>query len=215
MKLYSYWRSSCAWRVRTALHYKNVDFTLEPVHLVADGGKQFSESYQTRNPMSQVPLLEFEEWGQVHHIAQSVAILEFLEERFPEPALLPQGAFLRAKARQLTEIVNSGTQPLQNIFVLRKIKNWTDDKAWAQEFIARGLTALEKEAQAMAGVYLVGDQLTFADLCLVPQLYNARRFEVDVNAYPTLLRVEKECTELPAFQKAHPNAQPDAESNSA
>ena len=140
-----------------------------------------------------------------------MAILEYLEETHPEPPLLPAEPVGRARARQLAEMVNSGIQPLQNLAVLKALSGFgVDSKAWAASWIARGLAALEAEAARGAGHYLVGDALSFADVCLIPQLYNARRFGVDLERYPTLRRVEETCLALEAFQRAHPDAQPDA-----
>lgn len=208
MKLHGYWRSGASWRVRIALAWKELPYTYLPVHLVRDGGEQHQDAYLARNPMAQVPLLELED-GRT--LTQSLAILEYLEEAHPTPALLPADPFLRAKARQLAELVNSGIQPLQNLGTLQRIDAFGGDrKAWAKHWIERGLGALEREAAALAGTYCVGEAVSFADLCLIPQLYAARRFEVDVGAYPTLARVESTCAALPAFQAAHPDAQPDA-----
>lgn len=213
MKLYGYWRSSCSWRVRIGLHLKAQPFTYAPVHLLKDGGQQKAEPYTRLNPMQSVPLLEVEEDGQLLHIAQSMAILEYLDERWPEPPLLPPGRVARAKVRQAAEIVNSGIQPFQNTSVQKRVKHELhgDEKAWARHFITVGLAALEPLVRETSGRYSVGDQVTLADCFLVPQLYHARRYAVDVAAFPTLTRVEDACMALSAFQAAHPDRQPDAE----
>lgn len=212
MKLYSYWRSSCSWRVRIALAYKSVPHTLVPVHLVKGGGEQHGPQHVARNPIAQVPVLEIEADGVTHHLGQSLAILEFIEERFPQPALLPAESLLRARVRQMAELVNSGVQPLQNLSVLQRLKqeHGVDDGPWAAYWIARGLGALERLAHGFAGQYLVGSAPSLADVCLVPQLYNARRYDVDLTPYPTLLRVESACFQLDAFASSHPDRQPDA-----
>lgn len=212
MKLYSYWRSSCSWRVRIALNLKGLAFTYEAVHLLRDGGQQNSEAYRALNPMRTVPTLEFEEGGQVRRLSQSLAIMEYLEERYRTPALLPAEPLLRARVRMLSEMVNSGMQPLQNLSVLQFVKGElkADDKAFAAHWNTRGLAALEAAVKETAGTYCVGDSVTLADICLVPQLYGARRFGVELSPYPTLTRIEAACGQLAAFQAAHADKQPDA-----
>ncbi|WP_338863697.1 maleylacetoacetate isomerase [Myxococcus stipitatus] len=213
LRLHSYWRSSASWRVRLGLNLKGLSYEYAAVHLMKDGGQQNSPEYRAVNPMRTVPTLEWTEAdGTPLRLSQSIAILEFLEERIPSPALLPKDAYLRARVRMVAEGVNSGIQPLQNLSVLQRIKSELngDDKAWAAHWNMRGLEALESLVKPTAGRYCVGDAVTLADVCLVPQLYGARRFGVDVSAYPTLLRIEAACAELPAFQAAHPDRQPDA-----
>ena len=213
MKLYSYWRSSCSWRVRIGLHWKGQTFEYVPVHLLRDGGQQKTAGYTALNPMQSVPLLEVEDGGTVRRLAQSMAILEYLEERWPEPPLLPRDRFARDQVRQAAEIVNSGIQPYQNSGVQKRVKHELhgDEKAWTRSFIAHGFTALEALLRGTAGKYAVGDQVTLADVYLVPQLFGARRVELDLAPFPTLTRVESACNALPAFQSAHPDRQPDAE----
>jgi maleylpyruvate isomerase len=213
MKLYGYWRSSCSWRVRIGLNWKGQAFSYVPVHLLKEGGQQKAEAFTKLNPMQSVPLLEVEEDGRVVHIAQSMAILEYLEERWPAPPLLPRDRVLRARVRQAAEIVNSGIQPFQNTSVQKRVKHELhgDEKAWARHFITSGLHALEPLLKQTSGRYSVGDEVTLADCFLVPQLYHARRYEVDVAPFPTLTRVEEACTALSAFQAAHADRQPDAE----
>jgi maleylpyruvate isomerase len=213
LTLFGYWRSSSAWRVRTALALKGLAYEYAAVHLLKDGGEQWKPEYLARNPQGMVPLLEIEEGGTRRSIGQSVAIIEYLDERVPEPALMPRDPWLRARTRQLVEIVNSSIQPLQNAIVLRHLANElkTDDRAWGRHFIGRGLAALEKVVAETAGRFSVGDSVTTADVYLVPQLYNARRFEVDLAPFTRLLAIEAACNELPAFQAAHPDRQPDAQ----
>jgi maleylpyruvate isomerase len=212
MKLYSYWRSSSSWRVRIGLNLKNLDYEYIAVHLLRDGGDQY-RAYSVKNPMAQVPLLELEDEGQTLQIAQSLAILAYVDERFPDPPLLPARRRERAFCRELSELVNAGIQPLQNLNVLEELERrfpGANRDEWCAYFIGRGLSALERRAEKTAGQYLVGDQVTLADVCLVPQLYNARRFGVALDAYPTLCRAEAACNVLEAFVRAHPDRQPDA-----
>ncbi len=210
MTLYNYWRSSASWRVRIALHHKQLPFTYVPVHIV--NHEQAAPDYAGKNPMQQVPTLEVDEDGRTLHLGQSLAIIEYLEERYPERPLLPEGRVARAHVRQLAECVNAGIQPFQNLPLLNvfKLELGADEKGLAARFNARGLTALEALAAPSAGKFLVGDALSVADVCLIPQLYSARRFGVDLAPFPTLTRVEAACVELPAFVAAHPDRQPDA-----
>lgn len=213
MKLYGYWRSSCTWRVRIGLLHKGVPHTYEPVHLTRAGGQQNTEDYRALNPLRTVPLLEWEEGGHLQRLSQSLAILELLEELHPEPALLPKSPVQRAKVRMIAESINSGIQPLQNLVVLQRVKNELggDERAWAAHWIDRGMTAVETQLAQTAGDFCVGDAVSFADLCLIPQLYNLRRFGLDASKFPTALRIEGRCEQLPAFEKAHPSRQADAE----
>lgn len=212
LRLYSYWRSSASWRVRIGLNLKGLKHEYVAVHLLQDGGQQHAEGYRALNPMRTVPTLEWTAGdGTVRRLSQSLAILELLEATCPTPAFLPKDAYLAGKARMLAEMVNSGVQPLVNLSVLQRIKDELkgDDKAWAAYWIARGLEAVEAAVKPTAGRYCVGDEVSLADICVVPQLYGARRFGVDLAAYPTVLRIEAACNELPAFQAAHPDRQPD------
>lgn len=209
MKLYNYWRSSASWRVRIGLHWKGVGFEYVPVHLVRDGGEQHSAAFAAMNPMEQVPVLVLDDGTR---LTQSLAILLWLDATYPAAPLLPAAPLARAQAWAMAEIVNAGVQPLQNLRVLQALKGaGLDADAWSREQIARGLVALEQLAAPVAGACLVGDDVSVADLCLLPQLYNARRFSVPLDAYPTLLRVEASLQGLPAFVAARPEAQPDAQ----
>ena len=215
MKLHGYWRSSSSWRVRIALAYKGIACESVAVHLVKQGGVQHSADYRAKNPMQQVPMLEVDDdGGETFFIAQSMAILEYLEERWPEPPLLPRGRRERARTRQLAELINSGIQPLQNLGAMQELERiapGSDAKAWSRGFIERGLVALEATAADMAGKFMVGDAPSFADVFLVPQLYNARRFGVELSGFATLRRAEANAMALDAFRVSHPDAQPDAE----
>lgn len=212
MKLYGFWRSTATWRVRIALAWKGLEHAYQPVNLTAGAGEQHSEAYAALNPMRQVPLLELaSQDGRLVRIAQSMAILEYLEERFPDPPLLPVDPLLRAQARQLSEMVNAGIQPLQNTGVQSHLREvGVDTRAWVQHWVGRGLSALETATAATAGRYCVGDAVSFADATLIPEMYFARRFHLSMDAYPTLTRIEAECAALPAFQRAHAEQQPDA-----
>ena len=210
MRLYSYWRSSSSWRVRIALHLKQVPFAYLAVNLVA--GAQAQPEFVARNPQGMVPLLEWDEAGVTRCLSQSLAIIEYLDERFPAPSLLPGDAYARGRIRLLAEIINSGIQPYQNLSVLRRVKDehGGDEKAFARGFIERGLAAFDQQAAATAGRYTVGDSVSLADVCLVPQLAGARRFGADLSAVPRLVDIETRLAALPAFKAAHADAQPDA-----
>ncbi|TNE52187.1 MAG: maleylacetoacetate isomerase [Deltaproteobacteria bacterium] len=216
LRLYSYFRSSCSYRVRIALGLKGLEYEYVPVHLLQDGGQQFSDSYLQRNPVAEVPTLEVlnEAGDVVATVSQSVAIMEYLEECYPEPALLPSEPADRAKVRQLVEVVNSSIQPIQNLKVMKKLMAQFDVERpvaveWAAYWIELGFKGLEKLLVQTAGTYSFGDQLTLADAALVPQEYNARRFKIDMEQFPTIARVCEAAKALPAFQNAAPESQPD------
>jgi len=212
MKLYGYWRSSATWRVRSVLAFKKIEFDYAPIHLVREGGHQNADWYRELNPMAQVPTLIVSIDGEPRQLSQSIAIMEYLEETYPEPKLLPDNPFLRARCRQLTEIINSGVQPLQNLAVLQHLKFLgQDSNSWAMKWIEKGLSAYETITDEVGGIYSVGDSPSLADICLIPQLYNARRFDVDVSAFPHLLRIETACEKLPEFQASHPDAWEEAD----
>jgi maleylpyruvate isomerase len=212
MKLWSYWRSSCAYRVRIALGLKGLPFDYAAVHLIRDGGQQTQPAFGELNPQRQVPVLEVEDGGEIVRLTQSMAIIEYLEERYPTPALLPSTPAARAHVRAMAEVVNSGIQPLQNITTFNALKPYNADlDAWGKHFIAKGLGALEALARPRAGQFLLGDSVTLADIFLVPQMYNARRFNLPLEAFPTLVRADENAQALQAFKQAAPSAQPDAE----
>ena len=214
MRLYGYWRSSCTWRVRIALHYKKIPFEYIPVHLVRDGGEQFSSQHRARNAMAQVPVLEWtDSEGATQQLSQSMAMMELLEEMVPQNPILPSTSLERARVRQLAEVINAGIQPVQNLAVLKQVIQLGGDKIqWGQHWIQMGLNALEAMVQEGAKTqFLAADSPTIADFCLIPQLYNARRFQCDLTQVPSLLCVEERCQELEAFQLAHPDQQSDAQ----
>lgn len=206
MILYGYWRSSASWRVRIGLHLKGVPFEYHAVNLLT--GENGGALHQARNAFAQVPVLEREDGAR---LTQSVAILTWLDAVRPEPPLFPEDPWKRARALALAEMVNAGIQPLQNLPLLGAIEALGGDrKAWGEQVISRGLHALQQNAAPTAGRFLYGDQVTIADLFLVPQLYNARRFGCDLSGLELLTTIEAHCQALPAFQKAHPSVQPDA-----
>jgi len=215
LTLYGYWRSSSSYRVRAALELKGLAYRYEAVHLLDDGGHQHRESYRALNPMRIVPTLVLEQGGQRHVVTQSVAICELLDELFPETALLPTSPFQRAEVRALVEVVNSGIQPIANLSVLRHLARelGLDEgarNAWIHHWISKGLDGLERLLERSARAFAVGDTPTLADCFIVPQLYNARRYALDLSPYPRLRHIEASCLALPAFQRALPEHQPDA-----
>ncbi len=210
MKLYGYWRSSATWRVRIGLGLKGLAANCEivPVDLrSAGGGEQRSEAHGARNPMAQVPVLELDD-GRL--LTQSLAILAWLDAAHPSPPLWPADPWPRARAMEIAEIINAGVQPLQNLSLLQHIKALGGDpEGWSREVIGRGLAACEAKADP-TGPFLVGEEPSVADICLVPQMHNARLFGLDLAAFPALLRAEAACAALPAFLDARPERQPDA-----
>ncbi|MCC6332774.1 MAG: maleylacetoacetate isomerase [Myxococcales bacterium] len=212
MKLFNYWRSSSSYRVRLALAFKQLPYEYVPIALLK--GEQHEAAHQARNPWGSVPVLEVEDGGKTLRVPQSVAIVEYLEERFPERPLFPKSPAQRAVMRSMVELVNASIQPYHNLSALNYLKDVlkADSKAWAEHWVSKGLEALEAQAKSTAGRFLLGDTFTFADACLVPQLYGARRFgTVAPEKVPTLIRVEATCLALDFAQKAKPEAQPDAQ----
>ena len=213
MRLYSYWRSSAAYRVRIALNLKGLDYQVAPVHLLKDGGEQLQAEYRAINPQGVVPALVD---GDVS-IGQSLAIMDYLEDRYPEPSLYPQSIEARAFARQIALVVACDIHPLNNLRVLKYLKRTLEqgDDArndWYYHWVRMGFTALEKllDGRGWQGSYCLDGQVTIADACLVPQVYNARRFEIALDDFPSLVRIEQACMELEAFQGAAPENQVDA-----
>ena len=214
MKLYTFFRSSASYRVRIALNLKGLTYEQIPIHLRRAGGEQFAVSYKAINPQGLVPTLD--DGGQI--LTQSLAIIEYLEERYPKPPLLPTDSADRARVRSMALIIACEIHPIQNLRVLVHLKNnlrqsEDDLNRWARHWIDLGLSALEQMTTSTPkrGKFCFGDTPTLADICLVPQLANARRFGCDLSAYPTLLQVETACNALPAFANAAPEKQPDAE----
>ena len=211
MKLYSYYRSSAAYRVRIALNLKGLPYETAAIHLVKDGGHNRRPEFRAINPQMRVPVL-ITDAGDT--LIQSLAIMEYLNETHPEPPLLPKEPIARAKVRALAELVACDIHPLNNIGPLRYLKNdMGKDQAaidtWYHHWILSGFEALE--ALIEPGPFAYGNTATLADICLVPQVYNARRLKVPLDKFPKIVGVDAACMMLPAFDRARPENQPDAE----
>jgi maleylpyruvate isomerase len=214
MKLYTYFRSSAAYRVRIALNLKGIDYDAVPVHLLRNGGEQLSDAYRAVNPAALLPALEDD--GNV--IGQSLAIIEYLEETQPQTPLLPSDPAGRARVRALALSIAADAHPLGNLRVLKYLTGQIGvaeevKLGWQQHWLHSGLQTLEDllANDPRTGSYCHGDTPTLADCCLVPQVFNALRFNVDITGYPTVMRIHAACSEHPAFLRAHPSRQPDAE----
>ena len=204
--LYDYFRSSAAYRVRIALNLKGVDYESRPVDLRDDAQK--SADYRALNPQGLVPTLEIDG----HKLTQSLAIIVYLDQRFPDPALMPRDPADGAHVRAMAMIVACDIHPLNNLRVLKYLKRELEHSqdeidAWYAHWVTEGLSALEATAAPGAGAFLFGDSPTIADVCLVPQLFNARRMNVPIDAYPTLLRADENANKVEAFAAAHPERQ--------
>ena len=211
--LFSYWRSSAAYRVRIGLNLKGLSYETVSVHLLRDGGEQHSEAYRQANPQQLVPVLQH---GQ-RMLRQSLAILEYLDEMWPQPPLLPATARERQRVRSLAQLVACDIHPLNNLRVLQYFeRDWgvpqPEREVWVKHWIGEGFDALEAMLadHPSTGLFCDGDVPSIADCCLVPQVYNARRFAMDLSPYPNILRIEEACLALPAFDQARPEHQPDA-----
>jgi maleylpyruvate isomerase len=207
MELYDYWRSSAAYRVRIALNLKGLDYTQTSIDLRA--GDQRNAGYLELNPQGLVPFLRDGEVG----LSQSLAIIEYLEERHPEPPLLPDEPVRRAQARAIALSIACDIHPLNNLRVLQYLERTLEcdesvRMAWYRHWIAEGLSALEAMLSKTAGTFCMGDRATIADVCLVPQVYNARRYHCDLEPFPTARRIDEECRALDAFARAAPDRQP-------
>jgi maleylpyruvate isomerase len=205
--LYNYFRSSASFRVRIVLHLKGLAYHDIPVHLVNNGGEQHLPDYQIVNPQCFVPTLVDDE----KVFTQSLAIIEYLNELHPTPPLLPANAYEKAQVRSFAYIIAADIHPLNNLSVLQYLTHQlhiqeNDKITWYQHWIQKGFSALEKTLQRRNSIttFCFGDMPTLADICLVPQMYNARRYNCDLSAYPLLTRIDAHCQEHPAFQKAWP-----------
>lgn len=205
--LYDYFRSSACYRVRIALNLKSIEYQTVPIHLINQGGEQHSEKYLKINPQGLVPALV--DGDKV--ITQSLAIIGYLDENHPDPSLLPDDATLRARVNAFSLTIAADMHPLNNLRVLNYLTqelsvSQEQKTAWYQHWMHKGLSALEKQLQIhrLSGDFCFGEKPTLADICLVPQLYNARRFSCDLTHYPTLVRIDANCQKLSAFSKALP-----------
>ena len=211
MKLYGYWRSTSSYRVRIVLNLKGIAYEQSPVHLVRNGGEQNQPEYLAINPQGRVPALDI---GDGPALIQSPAIIEYLEETHPTPALLPTAPEARARVRAVAAIIGCDIHPLHNsgpLGVLRKTLGHSEQEVadWIATWVGKGLTAVEQLIGEEG--YCFGDSPGLADVYLIPQLYAARRFAVPLDAFPKILRVEALANEHPAVKRAHPSVQPDAE----
>ena len=211
MTLYTFFRSSAAYRVRIALNLKDLTTDMVPIHLQKEGGLNKKPEFRAVNPQMKVPALKLDS-GDV--LIQSLAIIEYLDEVHPQPPLLPRGSVERAKVRAVAQVIACDIHPLNNTAPLRYLKHelgQAQDKidAWYHHWILDGFAAVE--ALISDGPYAFGNEITLADVCLVPQVANARRFKVPLDRFPRIVAVDAACAKIPAFQHARPENQPDAE----
>lgn len=209
--LYTFFRSSTSYRLRIALAYKRLDYT--PHYVSLPKMEHREESYRSLHPQGLVPLLVDGE----HSLIQSMAIIEYLDETYPEPPLMPKNALARAYVRAVSQIIGCEIHPLNNVRVLKRIQSQfgADEEAtklWYQHWIAEGLCGLEDYLQraGLAGQFCYGDSVTMADVCLVPQIFNARRYDCPLDAYPIQMAIFERCMALEAFRSTQPSTQPDA-----
>ena len=208
IRLYDYWRSSAAYRVRIALNLKGLSYESLPVNIAPGADEQKADAYKSVNAQMRVPAVEVD--GQ--RAGQSMAIIEWLDETYPEPALLPSDPWARLQARSFADTIACDIHPLNNLSVLAALRaDFGADEAavtrWYHDWIRRGFEALEDFAAGhKSGAFLFGDAPTMAEIALVPQVANARRFKMDLSAFPTLVALDAACLELDAFQRASPEA---------
>jgi maleylacetoacetate isomerase len=211
MKLYTYFRSSAAYRVRIAFNLKGLAYEPIAIHLTKDGGRQHSPEYRAVNPHGRVPALALDN-GEV--LTQSLAIIDYLDETHPKPPLLPADPVERARVRAFAQVIACDIHPLNNLVALQYLRRvlkheQAEIDTWYHHWIIQGFDVLE--ASIKPGPYAFGGAVTLADICLVPQMANARRLKVPLDKYPKLVAVDAALLKLPAFDKAHPENQPDAE----
>jgi maleylpyruvate isomerase len=215
MKLYGYWRSSAAYRVRIALNLKQLSAEHISVHLVNNGGEQHSEAFHQFNPQHLVPaLVDSNEQGEFS-LTQSLAIIEYLDEKYPQINLLPTNLEDKAVVRAMSQAIACEIHPLDNLRVLQYLVkemgvDETQKMTWYHHWVHVGFSALESQLERFSGQFCFGDKVTLADICLVPQVYNAERFKVPMDAYPNIVRVWQNCNQLDAFIQAAPEQQADA-----
>jgi len=214
VKLFTYFRSSAAYRVRIALNLKGLGYDAVPVHLLRDGGQHLLDEYRAINPSGLVPAFQ----DDAITLTQSMAILEYLEEAYPQVPLMPTGAVARAHVRELAQIIACDIHPVNNLRVLkylvRQLGQSEEVKTdWYRHWVIEGFQSLEAHLARHldTGTFCYGHSPTIADCFLVPQVFNAQRFDIDVTAYPTISRINDMCVDLPAFKAAHPGQQPDTE----
>jgi maleylacetoacetate isomerase/maleylpyruvate isomerase len=215
MKLFGYWRSSAAYRVRIALHLKHIDCESVPVHLVKNGGEQHSEAYIALNPTHLVPTLIDDTVNGDLVLNQSMAILDYLDSQYPQFPLYPESIVDKAQVQALALDIACEIHPVNNLRVQQYLVktlgvNEMDKSTWSHYWMSVGFSAFEEKLQKLSGKYCFGDQVTIADLCLIPQVYNANRFKVDMSAFPLINGIVERCNQLPAFIKAMPENQEDA-----
>jgi maleylpyruvate isomerase len=211
VKLYSFFRSSAAYRVRIALNLKNIPYEMVAIHLSKDGGANRKPEFKAVNPQMRVPAL-VDSSGEI--LIQSLAMIEYLDESFPDPPLLPANAMERAHVRAISQIIACDIHPLNNVAPLRYLKHQLKHEqaeidAWYHHWVIEGFEAIE--AMIEPSPYTCGARVTLADLCLVPQVYNARRLKVPLDRFPKIVAADAACLKLAAFDKARPENQPDAE----
>ena len=211
MKLYSYFRSSAAYRVRIAFNLKGLSCDMVSIHLQKEGGLNKKPDFRAINPQMRVPALQLDS-GEV--LIQSLAIIEYIDETHPQPPLLPRDALQRAKVRAIAQIIACDIHPLNNVGPLRYLKNQMGQEqakidAWYHHWVLDGFDAIE--AMLRPAPYAFGSEISLADVCLVPQVYNARRLKVPLDRYPKIVAVDAACGKLSAFEQARPENQPDAE----
>lgn len=211
MKLYSYFRSSAAYRVRIALNLKGLAYEMAPIHLTKEGGQHKTAAYRAVNAQMRVPALTLDS-GET--LIQSLAIIDYLDEIHPQPPLLPSDPIGRAHVRAIAQVIACDIHPLNNLgslqYLRRQLKHeQAEIDAWYHHWIHAGFAALE--TMLRPGPYAYDAAITLADLCLVPQVFNARRLKVPLDKYPNIIAVDAACNELDAFRRAHPDNQPDAE----
>lgn len=211
MKLYGYWRSSAAYRVRIAMYLKKLSFESISVHLIKDGGEQHKGSYSQLNPMHLVPTF-VDEYVTLN---QSLAIIDYLDEKYPDVSVYPEDAVIKAKVKALSLDIACEIHPVNNLrvqqYLVEELSVSEQDKLmWSHHWMRVGFAAIEQQLATTAGQFCFGDDVTMADICLVPQIYNANRFEVDLGGFPNITRIVANCNKLPAFISALPENQKDA-----
>lgn len=208
--LHNYFRSSASYRVRIALNLKNLKYEYRAVHLLKDGGEQHKPEYQRLNPVGLVPTLQDGNF----FLSESVAIIDYLDNKYGGHRMFPLEPYQRARVLRFCEVINAGIQPLANLRVTQELEKLLPGRQdireqWIQTWVGRGLKSLEALVSESCGVYCFGDTITAADAFLVPQVFSAERFKVDMKLYPQLMKITNKCLEHEAFQAAHPSKQPD------